>query len=173
MRIAVLFLVSSLAACGGGLQLDFGSHDDEDPFASGRAATATVSAATETVLDGTYSSTDVELTDVERFNSTDPANDFCRFRFGGLRQSGSSRELAGTISYSPTSSTRSTNELRTTTVTVGGDDYTLTGPSGGSVDTAGDRVLFAGAVLSTTSGATQRITLTADIPMRTDRPRGC
>ena len=173
MRIAALFLVSSLAACGGGLQIDFGSHDDDDPVASGRSASAMVSAATEAVLNGTYASSDVELTEVERFNATDPANDFCRFRFAGLRPSGSRRELAGTISYAPTGPTRSTPELRTTTVTVGGDAYTLQGGSGGSVDTAGHRVLFAGAVLSTTSGATQRITLSGDIPMDFERPRGC
>lgn len=166
-----LALAFVLSACGGA----WGIEDDEgeEPAPSGRSASVTVSAATETVLHGVYASSDVELGEVDRTDESDPEAEVCSFRFAGLRQSGTSREMEGTITYAPETAGRPSAQLRTTAVSLDGVAYRLEGGTGSGLDLAGDRVLYAGAVLASSSGAARTLTLSGDIPVPTDRPGGC
>jgi hypothetical protein len=161
---AVLALV--LSACGGG---DEGIIvEQKEPSASGIAATMTVSGSTNTVLNGTYSSSNIFLNNVTKVNPLGGEPETCRFRFAGLAQQGSSRVMDGDIRYIP-----GTNELRTTVVSINTIEFSLQGTTRAAIDRANNRVVYSGAVLTSTQGTGQTITLTGAIPMRGDRPEGC
>lgn len=163
--LAVSF-TAFLAACGGG---DEGAFvENKDPTASGLSATMTVSAAVDTPLNGVYSTNNVALNNVTKVNPIGGDPETCRFRFSGLQQQGSTRLMDGDIRYIP-----GTNQLRTTFVSIDTIEYRLEGTTGASVDRANNRVVYTGAVLTSTQSTGRTITLSGSVPMRGDRPEGC
>jgi hypothetical protein len=170
MRKATLCtLVLLLAGCGGGWKIDVDGDDDADPAPSGLSATLEVSAASDALLNGSYTTGDLDLGEVERSNEADAAARVCRFRFDGLRQG--SRRLAGTVTYAPVIATRAAHEMRSNVVTIGSTDFTLQGGVGVAPVMASNKVLYANAVLTSAGGAT--ITLSGELPVRSGRPTGC
>lgn len=161
-----LSLAVLLAACGGD---DEGVVVDErDPSSSGRAASVTVTAAGTASLNGIYASTDIFLNNVTKVNPIGGDPETCRFRFDRLRQQGTTRNMNGDIRYIPGSP-----EVRTTFVAIDSVEFRLQGTAGASVDRANNRVVYTNAVLTSTQGTGQTITLTGAIPMLPDRPEGC
>ena len=154
-----------LSACGGG---DEGVIVNErEPTPSGAAANMAVSAASDVLLNGAYTSNNVSLNNVTKVNPIGGDPETCRFRFSGLLQTGSTRQMDGDIRYLP-----GNPEVRTTFMSIAGAEFTLQGSAGASVDRANSRVNYNGAVL--TSQATGRsITVTGFIPMIGNRPEGC
>jgi hypothetical protein len=164
--ILAVSLSALLAACGGS---DEGVIvDEEDPSASGLSATMTVTAAGTADLNGVYSSSNIALNNVTKVNPIGGDPETCRFRFSGLVQQGSTRQMDGDIRYIPGNA-----EVRTTFVSINTIEFRLQGSAGASVDRANNRIVYNGAVLSSTQGTGQTITLTGAIPMRGDRPEGC
>ena len=160
-----LALAVLLSACGGG---DEGVIVDErEPTPSGASATLTVSAATDVLLNGVYTTNNVSLNNVTKVNPIGGDPETCRFRFSGLLQAGSTRQMDGDIRYIP-----GNPEVRLTFMSIAGNNFTLAGTAGASVDRTNNRVNYTGAVL--TSQATGRsITVTGSIPMIGNRPEGC
>ena len=169
--LAPALCAALLAACGGAISIDIGGDDDDfadlDPFPSGRSATLTVSDASLSPLDGTYSSANVMLSDVLFFFATSRDPQTCRFRFDGLLQSPGDRRMDGEIRYLP-----GTSELRTTVLFIDGIEYRLDGSAAASVDRDTGRVRYDGAVLRA-PGSMQQLTLAGTLPMRGSRPSGC
>ena len=160
LPIALVASAALLAACGGG-------GNDDSPAPTAQSATATVSVATVTALNGIYSTGQVSLTGVEK---TDPLNAgmVCSFRFAGLQQAGSSRLMSGDIRYDPLSA-----NLRTTFVTIDTVEYVLSGSAGAAVDRANNRVVYTNAVFTGSNSTGGALTLNATIPMRSPRPVDC
>ena len=164
--VAAVALAALLTACGGG---DEGVIVDEDePGPSGMAATMTVTAAGDTALNGVYSSSNVLTNTVTKVNPIGGDPETCRFRFSGLMQAGSTRQMDGDIRYIP-----GNPEVRTTFISISTVEFVLQGSVGASVDRANNRVNYSGAVLTSTQGTGRTITLTGSIPMRGNRPEGC
>jgi len=169
---APALLAGLLSACGGGVSISFGFFDDDfvdhfDVRPSGRSGSLTVSAATDSRLNGVYANGDVWLSDVLRFSGSFPET--CRFRFARLDQAGGTRSMEGEIRYLTGS-----GELRTVFVAIDGLEFRHDGPTGVAADFAGNRVTFSGAVLDSTHIAGQQITLTGMVPLRGEtRPVGC
>lgn len=168
-----LALALLLSACGGGLFKE--EEEDEDPSPSGRTVSLVVSGATVADLDGTYSSSDADLGAVQRSTESDAAAQVCTFRFEDLRHANSTRRMAGTITYAPiVTGTRTAHEMRSTSVTIGETGFTLQGGAGVATNLGSDQVLFAGAVLTGTTGTPRpTITLTGTLPVVGSRPSGC
>jgi len=173
------FLVAVLAAgllsaCGGGVSIslsndDFGDASFDGAFRSGRPAFATVTAASDARLDGSYSSDDARLTEVFRFGVRGSTPETCRFQFEGLRQAETGAFMSGEIQYLP-----DTDNLRASFIVIEGREFRVDGNSGVTLDRASNSVVYAGAVLTSTQGTGQAITLAGSIPMRNDaRPAGC
>jgi hypothetical protein len=167
-----LSLAVLLAACGGAFGIE-DPDEDKEPEPSGRTATVTVSAATDTAVNGTYSSNDVGLSEVERTDESNAESEVCVSHFDNLRRTGSTAEMTGTITYAPTTATRTAAELRSTVIRIAGVEYRLEGATGAGPDLSNHQVLYASAVLRTTSGTARSITLTGPIPLRAPRPSGC
>lgn len=164
-----LLLVLVLAACGGSDEGVF--VEEEDPEPSGLTTTITVSGATgpDAVYNGTYTSNDTRLNNVTRVNPPgDDRPEVCQFRFAGVTQTGSSRELTGAIDYVP-----DTNRLNASFIGVDRNEFTLAGSEGATVERAANRIRFNGAVLTSTRGTGRSITLTGTLPLRDQRPEGC
>ncbi|MEJ8839796.1 hypothetical protein [Ramlibacter sp. AN1133] len=163
-----------LCACGGGISLSFvddGGGDEffDGAFRSGRPAFATVSAATEPRLNGSYSSSDARLSHVFRFRARGDAPETCRFQFEGLRQPESGAFMSGEIQYLPDS-----DQLRASFIVIDGREFRVDGNNGVALDRASNSVVYNGAVLASTQGTGQAITLGGSIPMRNEsRPSGC
>ena len=173
-RLPALALAAALlSSCGGGVSIGVGDFDDFDDFGFhplfrlGRPASLEV-ASSEPLLAGTYSTSDVRVTDVLRFSADGPEPETCRFRFDGLEQAGSRRPLDGEIRYLPDS-----NELRSTIVFIGGFEFRLDGTTGATVDRTSHQVVYSGATLPSTQGNGQTVTLTGAVPMEQGRPGGC
>lgn len=164
LTLIALASAGLLAACGGG----DGDGDSGDPSPTARGASVVVSAAGDTALNGTYSSSTVSLNEVEKFNPVGGEPETCRFRFSGLQQTGSTRLMDGDIRYIP-----GTTETRVTFVSINGVEFRLQGTTGAVVDKGASEIDYNGAVLTSTQGSGQTITLTGSIPMRTGRPEGC
>jgi hypothetical protein len=161
-----LSLAVLLAACGGD---DEGVIVDErDPSSSGRAASVTVPAASNAVLIGTYATTDIFLNNVTKVNPIGGDPETCRFRFDRLTQQVGARNMNGDIRYIPGST-----EVRTTFVAIDTVEFRLQGTTGASVDRANNRIVYTNAVLTSTQGTGQTITLSGAIPMLPNRPEGC
>lgn len=159
-------LAALLSACGGG---DEGAVvEEKDPSPSGLSATMTVSAAGNADLNGIYSTNDVALNNVTKVNPIGGDPETCRFRFSGLVQAVGGRQMDGDIRYIP-----GNVEVRTTFVSINTIEFRLEGSAGAAVDRANNRVVYTGAVLTSTQGTGQTITLNGAIPMRGDRPEGC
>lgn len=154
-----------LAACGGGGDSDI-VFEDDDPTQSEQSGSVLVAGSGTAVRNGTYASRAVFLNDVEKFNPVGSAPELCRYRFSRLDQTGTDADMEGDIRYQP-----GTNTVREMFVRIYDVDYSLSEPTGASVNRALDRVDFTGASLRNDRGDT--ITLTGSIPMRDDRPEGC
>jgi hypothetical protein len=163
-----------LSACGGGASVSFVDDDGGDSFfdgafRSGRPAAATVTAATETALDGSYGSNDVRLTHVFRFRARGDAPETCRFQFEGLRQPETGASMNGEIQYLP-----ATDNLRASFIVIAGREFRVDGNNGVALDRASNSIVYTDAVLSSTQGTGQTITLSGSIPMRNEeKPAGC
>lgn len=164
--ILALSAAALLSACGGS---DEGVVvEEKDPSPSGLSASVTVSAAGSAELNGIYSSNDVALNNVTKVNPIGGDPETCRFRFSGLVQAVGGRQMDGDIRYIP-----GNTEVRTTFVSINTIEFRLEGSAGAAVDRANNRVVYTGAVLTSTQGTGQTITLNGAIPMRGDRPEGC
>jgi hypothetical protein len=158
-----------LAGCGGGITFFVGDDDDHDhdweSAFSGRSASIVVD-GTENRLDGTWSTSDTEITQVRR-DSVLQDPDVCRFQFYGLRQQGETRFLDGEVRYLP-----DTGAPRTVFIGIGPREYRLDGGPW-TVSRANDRVNLNGAVAQSLQVPGETITLTGSIPLPRDRPTGC
>ncbi|MEO8653121.1 MAG: hypothetical protein ABI409_03255 [Ramlibacter sp.] len=163
--VALGFLLSG---CGGGD--DEGIFvNEKEPSSTGLSASVAVTAATNAVLNGTYTSNNILLNNVTKVDPIGGDPETCRFRFSGLVQPGSTRILDGDVRYIP-----GNPELRTTFVSISTIQFVLNGTAGATVDRANNRVVYTGAVFtSVPAGNAETITLTGTIPMRGDRPEGC
>jgi hypothetical protein len=159
--LALIAVAAALSACGG-------SDDNDDPTPTAANASVLISAATDAVLNGTYSSNTVALNNVSKFNPIGGDPETCRFRFSGLQQQGSSRLMDGDIRYIP-----GTNELRTTFISMNGVEFRLSGTAQAAVDKINNEIDFTGATLTSTQNATGTVMLTGSIPMKGGRPEGC
>lgn len=163
-------LAATLAGCGGGVSFWVGDDDDDDdwwdPVFSGRSSTLTVDGSDD-LLDGTWSSTNTEVTQVLRFPETgfDPAT--CRFQFYGLRQEGEDRYLDGEVRYLPDSFVR-----RTVFIGIGSREYRLDGGDW-SIDRTAEEVVFQGAVLRGLDDVDETLTVTGSVPLPATRASGC
>jgi hypothetical protein len=163
--VAALALAGLLSACGGG---DIGIPDtNNDLRSSGASASVTVSAARDASLDGVYQTSDLFLNDVDKVNPIGE-HETCRFRFSGLQHTSDGKTMDGDIRYLP-----GTNAADTTFVSIDAVEFRLEGTTGAVVDRDNNRIVYTGAVLTSTQGTGDTITLTGAIPMRGDRPEGC
>ena len=167
---AILAIATLLSACGGG---DEGFVvEEKDPSPSGASATMTVSAATgpDAVFNGVFRTADRFLNNVTRVNPIGGSPETCRFKFSNLPQVGTpSRGMSGDIRYFPDSA-----QLNVAFVSVGSTEFSISGTTTNvTIDRANNRVVFAGAVLTSTQNTGRSITLNGAIPMRGDRPGGC
>jgi len=164
--VAALALL--LTACGGGDEGVF--VEDKDPSPSGLSANVTVAATGNAVLSGAYATTNILLNNVTKVDPIGEPVEQCRFRFSDLAQqvAGSTRRMDGDIRYLP-----GTNALDSTDVSIDTIAFKMIGTTGATIDRANNRVVFNGAVLTSTQATGQSITLTGAIPMRGDRPEGC
>jgi hypothetical protein len=158
-----------LSACGGGG--DEGIFvEDRDPSASGLSASVNVAAPASTALSGTYATNDNFLNNVTKVDPIGAPVETCRFRFSALEQQGvtPARRMDGDIRYLP-----GTNALESTVVSINTIEFAMAGTTRAIVDKPNNRVIYDGAVLTSTQATGQSITLTGAIPMRGDRPEGC
>jgi hypothetical protein len=155
-----------LSACGGGDEGVF--VDQDDPTASGLSASVAVTASGNAALNGTYSSSNIFLNNVVKVNPIGGDPETCRVDFSGLVQQGSTRTMDGNIRYLP-----GTDQLRSSFISIDTIEYRLEGSTGGRVDKAGNRIVYTGAVFSSTQGTGLSLTLTGAIPLRGNRPEGC
>jgi hypothetical protein len=164
--VLALSTVALLSACGGGGDVFF----DNEPHSSGRSGSVTVTAAGDPNLNGVYSSSDVQLNDVVKFNPIGGDPETCRSRFSGLAQApGAQRLMDGDIRYLP-----GTTALQVTFVSINTIEFRLQGTQNATVDRANNVVTYAGAVLTSTQGSGQSITMTGTIPLRAEnKPEGC
>jgi hypothetical protein len=168
-----LLAAGLLSACGGGVSLSFVDDGGDDffdgAFRSGRPGFATVTAATESILNGTYRSDDTRLTHVFRFRPRGDAPETCRFQFEGLRQPATGAFLFGEIQYLP-----DTDNLRASFFVIEGREFRVDGNRGVTLDRASNSIVYDGAVLTSTQGTGQAITVSGSIPMRNEaKPAGC
>ena len=169
MRIAfptllAVSLTAVLAGCGGG-----GGDFENDPRSSGRSGALTVSNAGDTSLNGIYSSSDVLLNDVEKFNPVGGDPETCRTHFSHLEQAPGGRLMDGELRYLP-----GTNLLRVSFVSINTIEFRLDGSTNATVDRANNVITFSGAVLTSTQGSGQSITLNGTVPIRAEnKPEGC
>lgn len=162
--IATLSLVALLSACGGG-----GGDFKNEPHPSGRSGALTVSAAGNAVLNGLYTASDVQLNDIVKFNPIGGDPETCRTHFSGLVQTPGGRMMDGDIRYLP-----GTNLLRATFVSIDTIEFKMDNSTGAAVDRSNNVVTFTGAVLNSTQGSGQTITLTGSVPIRAEnKPEGC
>lgn len=159
-----------LTACGGGGDDEGVFVEERDPSASGLSASVNVVAPPSTALSGTYASTNIFLNNVTKVDPIGAPVETCRFRFSALEQQGvtPARRMDGDIRYLP-----GTNALDSTVVSINTIEFKMNGTTGATIDRANNRVIYDGAVLTSTQSTGQSITLTGAIPMRGDRPEGC
>jgi hypothetical protein len=153
-----------LSGCGGG-----GGDFENDPRASGRAASVTVSGATDTSLNGLYASSDVFLNDIDKVNPIGGEPETCRMRFSNLPKAGTPQIMDGEIRYIP-----GTSEARVTVVSISTIEFRLVGTAGATVDRANNLITYNNAVFESTQVAGRSIALTGSIPLRGEnKPEGC
>jgi hypothetical protein len=157
-------LLVLLAGCGG----DDTDPDSGDPAPRAITASIAVPAASDSALVGTYSSSTIALNEVTKFNPVGGDPETCRFRFAGLQQAGTPRLMDGDIRYVP-----GTTELRVAFTSINGTEFRIQGTGGVFVDKPNNRVVFTNAVLTSTQGSSNTITLNGAIPMLPNRPEGC
>lgn len=154
----VVASVLVLSGCGGG-------SDDPEPTPIG--ATLTVTNATSATFNGVYTTSSVNLAEVEKINPIGGDPEVCSFRFSGLEKAGGST-MSGDIRYIP-----GTNALRVIFVSIGGIEFVSRDATNAAVDRANNEVDLAGKVLTASTGVASTITLSGSMPMRSGRPEGC
>jgi hypothetical protein len=153
-----------LSGCGGG-----GGDFENEPRASGRAASLTVAGSVDTSLNGLYASSNVFLNDVEKINPIGGDPETCRMRFSNLPKSGGVQIMDGDIRYVP-----GTPEARVTIVSISTIEFRLLGTAGVTVDRANNLINYNNAVLTSTQVAGRSITLNGTLPIRAEnKPEGC
>lgn len=153
-----------LSACGGG-----GGDFKNDPRASGRAASATVTGSVDTTLNGVYATTDVFLNDVEKINPIGGDPETCRMQFSNLPKTGGTQIMDGNIRYIP-----GTTEARVSVISISTVEFRLVGTAGATVNRTSNVITFTNAVFTSTQDPTRSITLNASIPIRAEnKPEGC
>lgn len=161
--LAVVGLV--LSGCGGSGGGDF----QNEPRASGRAATATVAGSVDTTLNGTYASSDVFLDDVVKVNPIGGDPETCRTRFSNLPKTGGAQIMDGDIRYIP-----GTTEARVSIVSINTIEFELAGTAGATVNRTTNLITYSNAVFTAKQDPSRTITLTASIPIRAEnKPEGC
>jgi len=171
--LAPLLAAGLLSACGGGVSFSFVDDGGDDffdlPFRSGRPAFATVSAAGDARLNGSYASDDARLTHVFRFRARGSTPETCRFQFEDLRQAATGAFMSGEIQYLP-----DTDKLFASFIVIEGREFRVDGNNGVRLDRGANSVVYEGAVLASTQGTGQTVTLDGSIPLRNeDKPAGC
>lgn len=153
-----------LSACGGG-----GGDFKNEPRASGRAASATVSGAVDTTLNGLYATSDVFLNDVEKINPIGGDPETCRLQFSNLPKTGGAQIMDGHIRYIP-----GTTEARVSIVSINTIEFQLVGTAGATVNRTTNLISYSNAVFTSTQDPSRTITLSASIPIRAEnKPEGC
>lgn len=164
LLVPVFTLGLLLSGCGGG-----GGDFQNDPRASGRAASVNVSGATDTSLNGLYATNDVFLDDVEKVNPIGGEPETCRSRFSNLPKAGTAQIMDGEIRYIP-----GTTEARVTVVSISTIEFRLLGSTGAVVDRANNVMNLNNAVFTSTQVAGRSITMNGSIPIRAEnKPEGC
>jgi hypothetical protein len=164
-----LLCATLLAGCGGGVTFFVGDDDhhghDWDPVFSGRAASIVIDGS-DNRLDGTWSTSDTEITRVLRDAVADDP-DICRFQFYGLRQQGEDRFLDGEVRYRPDSGTP-----RTLFIGIGPREYRVDGGAW-TVNRTTERVNFNGVTAQSLQGTGETISLDGSVPLPRRRDAGC
>lgn len=155
-----------LSACGGSDEGAIVEEDDPEP--STIAASVTVTAAGDPALNGIYATNGIYLNNVTKVNPFGGERETCRFKFTGPRNATTGRVMGGDIRYVP-----GANDLFVTFIDINSVEFKMDGSTGATVDRANNEIDFAGAVLTSTQGTGQSITLTGSIPMLPNRPEGC
>ena len=151
-------VATMLAACGGG----------DAPTTTDLSSSATVSAATDTTLNGVYSTPTTGLSDVQKIRRVG-ANDACEFTFDALVKTGSSTvSMRGTIDYTVDAAT-----LSGLAIGINNVFYSTDNGSGTVVDRAANQVRFTAKLLDSDAVDTNTLMVTGSLPMRGNRPGGC
>lgn len=159
--LAPVFAMGLLvSACGGG---DSNSPDDLVP--TGRAATVVVSNASSPALNGTYSTTSINLTQVVKVNPIGGDPEVCKFRFSGLQGPGGVF-MDGDVRYLP-----GTTALRAMFASIAGVQFSSDNTTNATVDKPNNEIDFAAKVFN--PGTPSSITVTGSIPLPLGRPEGC
>jgi hypothetical protein len=149
-----------LTGCGGG-----DSNDPDDLVPTGRSASVVVSNASSPALNGTYSSSSINLTQVLKINPIGGDPEVCKFRFSGLQGPGGVF-MDGDVRYLP-----GTNALRVMFTSIATIPFSSSDTTNAIVDRPGDRITFNGKVFN--PGTPSSITVTGTIPLPLGRPEGC
>lgn len=147
-----------LSGCGGG---------SDDPEPTPISASLNVTAATSAALAGLYSSSTVNLADVEKINPIGGEPEVCSFRFSGLQKAGGGT-MSGDIRYIPGSTA-----LRVIFISIDGLEFVSRDTTNAAVDRANNEVDLTGKLLTSSAGVASTITVSGSVPMRGNRPEGC
>ena len=147
-----------LAACGGG----------DSPTTTDLSSLVTVSAATDTTLNGVYSTSTTGLSDVQTIHRIG-ATDACEFTFDALVKTGNSTvSMNGTVDYPKDATT-----LSGLGISINGVTYSTANGSNTTVDRAANQIRFTGSSLDSDAADPNTLVLTGSVPMRGNRPGGC
>jgi hypothetical protein len=146
-----------MSACGGG---------SDEPVGTPIAATLTVTAATNSSLNGVYTTNTVSLGSVEKINPVGSEPEVCSFRFSGLAGPGGTMD--GDIRYLPGSTA-----LRVVFVSINGIEFSSRDTTNAAADRPNNEVDFTAKLLTASSGVASTITLSGSMPMQGNRPEGC
>ena len=149
-----------LSACGGGSGIE---PDDLVPTL--RSASVVASNASTPALNGTYSTTSINLTQVVKFNPIGAPAETCRFRFSGL-QGPNGVLMDGDIRYRP-----GTFIVETMFTSINTVEFSIAEGSNTAVDRPNNEIDLMAKVFN--PGTLQTITVTGSIPMPLGRPEGC
>jgi hypothetical protein len=128
-----------------------------------------VNAATDPRVLGTYASDDVRLTHVFRFSARGSTPETCRFQFEDLADANSRIFMSGEIQYLP-----GTDTVHASFIVVDNREYLVGTSNLVRLDRASNAIVFHEAVLNSTFGNAQTITISGTVPMRNERtPAGC
>lgn len=147
-------LASLLAACGG-------AGDDPDP--TNYDSAFTISAATDSALNGVYGNSNTPLSGVNKLERVG-ATDACVFSFENIPRAGGGAVAEGSVQY-----LQDTTTVHRLQIKLAGTTYEASPVGDSSVSRSGNAVNFVGSVI----GGSPTITITGRIPMRADRPSGC
>lgn len=156
--VPVVALGLLLSACGGG---------SGEPELTPIGATMTVTAATNAMFIGVYSTNTVSLAEVVKVDPFGDEPEVCSFRFSGPA-SASGQVMDGDIRYLP-----GTNALHVIFVSIAGFEFNARDSINATVDRSNDRIVLSEKVLTSSTGVASTITLTGNMPMRSGRPQGC